>query len=92
MALRNLKQKYPDIVYICIGDGDELENIKELVKELDLNAQVMFFNDISDELKNSLNKIFSNFTLWFYNLYPKLYKKNRKLNQYSIIKVRLSYI
>jgi phosphatidylinositol alpha-1,6-mannosyltransferase len=34
MALRNLKQKYPDIVYICIGDGDEAKNIKDLVKEL----------------------------------------------------------
>ena len=54
MALRNLKQKYPDIVYICIGDGEELENIKGLVKELDLNSQVMFFNDISNDLKNAL--------------------------------------
>ncbi|MDC3390996.1 glycosyltransferase, partial [Candidatus Pelagibacter sp.] len=42
MALRNLKQKYPDIVYICIGDGDEAKNIKDLVKELDLSSQVMF--------------------------------------------------
>jgi phosphatidylinositol alpha-1,6-mannosyltransferase len=54
MALRNLKQIYPDIVYICIGYGDEEENIKDLVKELDLGSQVMFFKDISDELKNSL--------------------------------------
>ena len=54
MALRNLKQIYPDIVYICIGYGDEEENIKNLVKELDLGSQVMFFKDISDELKNSL--------------------------------------
>ena len=54
MALRNLKQKYPDIVYVCIGDGDELDNIKDLVKELDLSTQVMFFNDISDDLKHSL--------------------------------------
>ena len=54
MTLRNLKQIYPDIIYICIGDGDERENIKQLVKELDLNAQVMFFKDISDDLKNSL--------------------------------------
>jgi phosphatidylinositol alpha-1,6-mannosyltransferase len=54
MALRNLKQKYPDIVYICIGDGDEAKNIKDLVKELDLSSQVMFFKDISNDLKNSL--------------------------------------
>ncbi|MBD1139265.1 glycosyltransferase family 4 protein [Pelagibacterales bacterium SAG-MED46] len=54
MALRNLKQIYPDIVYICIGDGAEEENIKNLVKELDLEAQVMFFKDISDDLKNAL--------------------------------------
>ena len=54
MALRNLKQQYPDIVYICIGYGDEEENLKRLVQELDLNSQVMFFKDISEDLKNSL--------------------------------------
>ena len=54
MALRNLKQIYPDIVYICIGYGDEEENIKNLVRELDLGSQVMFFKDISDDLKNAL--------------------------------------
>ena len=54
MALRNLKQIYPDIVYICVGHGDEEENIKKLIIELDLEAQVMFFKNISNELKNSL--------------------------------------
>tara|TARA_B100001093_G_scaffold252001_1_gene241278 strand:+ start:205 stop:1287 length:1083 start_codon:yes stop_codon:yes gene_type:complete len=54
MALRNLKQIYPDIVYICIGYGDEEENLKKLVEELNLGSQVMFFKDISDDLKNSL--------------------------------------
>jgi phosphatidylinositol alpha-1,6-mannosyltransferase len=54
MALRNLKQIYPDIVYICVGYGEEEENIKKLVKELDLEAQVMFFKNISDDLKNAL--------------------------------------
>ncbi|WP_435163674.1 glycosyltransferase family 4 protein [Candidatus Pelagibacter bacterium nBUS_25] len=54
MALRNLKQIYPDIIYICIGYGDEEENVKKLVKELDLEAQVIFFKDISDNLKNAL--------------------------------------
>ena len=54
MALRNLKQIYPDIIYISIGYGDEEENIKKLVKELHLEEQVMFFKEISNELKNSL--------------------------------------
>jgi phosphatidyl-myo-inositol dimannoside synthase len=54
MALRNLKQFYPDIVYICIGYGDEEENLKKLVEELNLSSQVMFFKDITDDLKNSL--------------------------------------
>ncbi len=54
MALRNLKQLYPDIIYICVGYGDEEENIKKLVKELNLEAQVMFFKDISSDLKNAL--------------------------------------
>ena len=54
MALKNLKQIYPDIVYICIGYGEEENNIKKLVKELDLETQVMFFKDISNDLKNAL--------------------------------------
>jgi len=54
MALRNLKQIYPNIIYTCIGYGDEEKNIKKLVKELDLNEQVIFFKDISQDLKNAL--------------------------------------
>ena len=54
MAIRNLKQIYPNIVYICIGYGEEENNIKDLVDELDLGSQVMFFKDISSDLKNSL--------------------------------------
>ena len=54
MSLRNLKEIYPNIVYICIGYGDEEENIKKLVAELNLQGQVMFFKDISNDLKNSL--------------------------------------
>ncbi len=54
MALRNLKQQYPNIVYICIGYGNEEYNLKKLVQELNLNSQVMFFKDISNDLKNAL--------------------------------------
>jgi phosphatidylinositol alpha-1,6-mannosyltransferase len=54
MALRNLKQIYPNIVYICIGHGDEENNIKDITAELSLNDQVMFFRNITSDLKNSL--------------------------------------
>ena len=54
MSLRNLKQIYSDIIYICVGYGDEETNIKKLVEELDLKEQVIFFKDISNNLKNSL--------------------------------------
>jgi len=54
MALRNLKQIYPDIIYTCIGYGKEEENIKKLVKELNLVEQVFFLRDISQDLKNAL--------------------------------------
>ena len=54
MALRNLKQTYPNIIYTCIGLGEEEENIKKLVKELNLEEQVLFFKDISSSLKNAL--------------------------------------
>ena len=54
MALRNLKQLYPNIVYSCIGYGEEEENIKKLVKELYLEKQVLFFKDVSEDLKNAL--------------------------------------
>ena len=54
MALRNLKQIYPNILYTCVGDGEEAENLKQLVKELDLDEQVLFLNKTSQDLKNAL--------------------------------------
>ena len=54
MAIRNLKEIYPDIVYTCIGYGDEEENLKKLVIELKLENHVIFLKDISNDLKNAL--------------------------------------
>ena len=54
MALRNLKQIYPNIIYICVGYGEEEENIKKLVNELDLKEQVLFLKNIEQDLKNAL--------------------------------------
>ncbi len=54
MALRNLKQIYPNIIYTSIGYGEEEENIKKLVKELNLTNQVIFLKHINQNLKNAL--------------------------------------
>jgi len=54
MALRNLKEIYPNIIYTCVGLGEEEENIKKLVKELSLEKEVLFLKDISQNLKNAL--------------------------------------
>ena len=54
MAVRNLKEIYPDIIYTCIGYGDEEEKLKKLVVELNLEDQVTFLKDIPTDLKNAL--------------------------------------
>ena len=42
------------LIHICIGYGDEEENIKKLVNELNLQNHVIFLKDISNNLKNAL--------------------------------------
>ena len=54
MAIRNLKEVYPDIIYTCIGYGDEEDNLKKLVIELNLKEQVIFLKDIPNDFKNAL--------------------------------------
>jgi phosphatidylinositol alpha-1,6-mannosyltransferase len=54
MALRNLKEIYPNIIYTCIGLGEEEENIKKLVKELNLENHLLFLKNIDQSLKNAL--------------------------------------
>ena len=54
MAVRNLKEIYPEIVYTCVGYGEEEEKLKKLVIELKLEEQVTFLKDIPSDLKNAL--------------------------------------
>ena len=54
MAVRNLKELYPNIIYLCIGIGEEEENLKKLVSQLNLENQVVFLKNISNDLKNAL--------------------------------------
>ena len=54
MSLRNLKELYPKIIYVCVGYGDEEENLKKLVNELNLDDHVIFLKNIDKGLKNAL--------------------------------------
>ena len=56
MSLRNLKEIYPNIIYICIGQGDTLESQKKLIKELKLEDNVLFLKNLSKDEKNSYLK------------------------------------
>src|SRR6056297_294864 len=47
-SLNLLKSKLNDFVYLIVGEGPELEKLKALVVELDLEKQVKFFQNIED--------------------------------------------
>ena len=56
MLIKNLKIKFPQIKYICVGFGDEEKNLKNLSNELDINKDVIFLKDINVNLKLALIK------------------------------------
>ncbi|MDA9744557.1 glycosyltransferase family 4 protein [Candidatus Pelagibacter sp.] len=56
MALRNLKEIYPNIIYICIGQGENIDNLKKLITELKLQDQVIFPKNLTQDEKNSYLK------------------------------------
>ena len=56
MALRNLKEIYPNIIYICIGQGENIDNLKKLITELKLQDQVIFPKNLTKDEKNSYLK------------------------------------
>ena len=54
MTIKNLVPIYPNIKYVCIGDGDEKNNLKSLKKELGLEKQVVFLPKINEKFKVAL--------------------------------------
>ena len=61
MSLRNLKEIYPNIIYICIGQGDTLESQEKLIKELKLERNVLFLKNLSKDEKKLIFKKFKCF-------------------------------
>ena len=54
MLIKNLKPKFPKIKYISIGTGKEENNLLKLCKELDLENDINFLNNINQDLKLAL--------------------------------------
>ena len=54
MTIKNLIPAYPDIKYICVGDGDEKGNLKNLRKQLNIEKQVIFLPRTEENLKVAL--------------------------------------
>ena len=54
MTIKNLIPTYPDIKYVCVGDGDERNNLESLKNQLGLNQQVVFLPKIEEKLKVAL--------------------------------------
>jgi len=54
MSIKNLIPTYPDIKYVCIGDGEERKNLEDLKKQLGLEQQVVFLQRANEKLKVSL--------------------------------------
>jgi phosphatidylinositol alpha-1,6-mannosyltransferase len=57
LALKNFQSKYKNFKFVIVGDGVEKLNLENQVRELDLNKNVIFLNDVSLKLKNSLIKV-----------------------------------
>ena len=56
MAIKNLKERFPKIKYVCIGHGSEEKNLKKLVQELNLGNIVTFVDNKNLDLKSALIK------------------------------------
>ena len=54
MLIKNLKPKFPKIKYISIGFGKEENNLLKLVRELNIENEVIFLKNIDHNLKTAL--------------------------------------
>ena len=54
MTIKNLIPAYPNIKYVCVGDGDERDNLESLRKQLNIEKQVTFLPRTAENLKVAL--------------------------------------
>tara|TARA_B100001123_G_scaffold188971_1_gene215809 strand:+ start:554 stop:1648 length:1095 start_codon:yes stop_codon:yes gene_type:complete len=54
MCIRNLKERFPKIKYISVGNGEEKNTLLSLIKELKIEKQVVFLDRTDEKLKAAL--------------------------------------
>ena len=54
MLIKNLKTKFPKIMYISIGSGKEEKNLLKLAEELKIQNNIKFLKDVDYDLKTAL--------------------------------------
>ena len=54
MTIKNLIPTYPEIKYVCIGDGDEKNKLEDLSKQLEIEKRVIFLPRTEENLKIAL--------------------------------------
>tara|TARA_Y100000590_G_scaffold22898_1_gene26336 strand:+ start:1952 stop:3049 length:1098 start_codon:yes stop_codon:yes gene_type:complete len=54
MVIKNLKNRFPKLKYLSIGDGEEEKNLLKLTKELSIDKDVTFLKNINNNLKLAL--------------------------------------
>ena len=55
MCIRNLKEKFPKIKYIIVGDGEEKNKLLALTNELKIEKEVVFLNKTGSKIKKCIN-------------------------------------
>ena len=55
-AMKELKNKFPDILYIIAGVGSEKASLKKVVNSFDLSKHVLFTGNVDEKQKKQLFK------------------------------------
>ena len=71
MCIRNLKEKFPKIKYVSVGNGDQKKTLFTLIKELKIENEVILLEQTDQRLKAALIK---NSNLFL--MPSKIYKKS----------------
>ena len=56
LALKNFQSKYENFKFAIIGEGEEKENLKDQIKNLNLSQNIILFQNMDTKLKNALIK------------------------------------